>query len=112
MELVREEAARAYTETVEATTGTQVFGTPSSTVLEVLNQEAGSGVPTSIVPLHVAGFTRTGSKTHTWASHFDVSDAQRFTGASRVVASVRTTSVNRGGQAIASRGAHRRGVNR
>src|SRR6266700_6280222 len=41
MEVVRERAARAYEETLDATTGIQVFGTPTDTILEMLARAAG-----------------------------------------------------------------------
>ena len=58
MGVVRERAQRAYAETLEATTSVQVFGTPSASVLEMLRQQAGSGVPLSVNPHHLGGFTR------------------------------------------------------
>jgi hypothetical protein len=58
MGVVRERAERAYAETLEATTSIQVFGTPSENVLEMLRQQAGSGIPLSIKPHHLGGFTR------------------------------------------------------
>src|SRR5436305_1623758 len=59
MGAVRERAERAYAETLEATTSIQVFGTPSASVLEMLRQQAGSGVALSVTPYHLGGFTRT-----------------------------------------------------
>jgi hypothetical protein len=58
MEIVAERAAAAYAETVEATTSIQVFGTPSDAVLDVLRRQAGAGVPLSVKPHHLGGFTR------------------------------------------------------
>ncbi|HEY4867671.1 MAG TPA: hypothetical protein VIK45_19390 [Candidatus Dormibacteraeota bacterium] len=58
MQVIRERAARAYAETLEATTSIQVFGTPSVSILEMLRQQAGSGIPLSIKPHHLGGFTR------------------------------------------------------
>jgi biotin carboxylase len=58
MEVVAERAAAAYAETVEATTSIQVFGTPSDAVLQVLRRQAGAGVPLSVKPHHLGGFTR------------------------------------------------------
>jgi hypothetical protein len=58
MGVVRERAARAYAETLEATTSVQVYGTPSDSVLEMLRQQAGSGVALSVRPHHLGGFTR------------------------------------------------------
>jgi biotin carboxylase len=58
MGVVAERAAAAYAETVDATTSIQVFGTPSDAVLEMLRRQAGAGVPLSIKPYHLGGFTR------------------------------------------------------
>ena len=58
MEVVAERAAAAYAETVAATTSIQVFGTPSSAVLEMLERQAGSGVPLTVKSFHLGGFTR------------------------------------------------------
>jgi hypothetical protein len=58
MGVVRERAERAYAETLEATTSIQVYGTPSDSVLEMLRQQAGSGVALSVKPHHLGGFTR------------------------------------------------------
>jgi hypothetical protein len=58
MEVVAERAASAYAETVEATTSIQVFGTPSDAVVEMLRHQAGAGVPLSVKPHHLGGFTR------------------------------------------------------
>jgi hypothetical protein len=60
MEVVAERAARAYAETVDATTGIQVFGTPSNAIVEMLRRQAGAGVPLSVKPHHLGGFTRPG----------------------------------------------------
>jgi hypothetical protein len=58
MEVVAERAAAAYAETVDATTGIQVFGTPSNAVVEMLRRQAGAGVPMRVKPHHLGGFTR------------------------------------------------------
>ena len=58
MEVVAERAAAAYAETVDATTSIQVFGMPSNAVLEMLERQAGAGVPLSVKPSHLGGFTR------------------------------------------------------
>ncbi len=58
MEVVRERAERAYAETLDSTTGIQVFGTPTQAILEMLSRTAGSGVPVSVKPYHLGGFTR------------------------------------------------------
>jgi biotin carboxylase len=58
MEVVAERAAAAYAETVEATTSIQVFGMPSNAVLELLERQAGAGVPLHVKRFHLGGFTR------------------------------------------------------
>jgi hypothetical protein len=58
MGVIAERAATAYAETVETTTSIQVFGTPSTAVIELLQRQAGAGVPLSVKPLHLGGFTR------------------------------------------------------
>jgi hypothetical protein len=58
MDVIRERAERAYAETLEATTSIQVFGTPSDQILAMLRRQAGSGVPMTLRPHHLGGFTR------------------------------------------------------
>jgi hypothetical protein len=58
LEVIAERAAAAYAETVHATTSIQVFGTPSDTVLEMLERQAGGGVPLMVKSFHLGGFTR------------------------------------------------------
>jgi hypothetical protein len=58
MEVVREQAERAYERTLDSTTGIQVFGTPTAAILEMLSRTAGSGVPVTVKPHHLGGFTR------------------------------------------------------
>jgi len=58
MDIVADHARQAYAQTLEATTGIQVFGTPTENILRMLQQQAGSGIPLSINPLHLGGFTR------------------------------------------------------
>lgn len=60
MGIIAERAATAYAETVESTTSIQVFGTPSNAVVELLRRQAGAGVPLSVKPYHLGGFTRSG----------------------------------------------------
>src|SRR4029079_513792 len=60
MGVVRERAAQAYSETLAATTRIQVFGPPSDAVVETLRAQAGAGVPLSVHPEHLGGFTRIG----------------------------------------------------
>ena len=57
MDLVAEHAARAYAETLEATTSIQVYA-PSDAVLELLSRQAGAGVPLTVKRYHLGGFTR------------------------------------------------------
>jgi hypothetical protein len=58
MGVVRERAARAHEETLEATTSIYVFGTPTDTIMEMLGRAAGSGVKFTVKPHHLGGFTR------------------------------------------------------
>jgi hypothetical protein len=58
LEVIAERAASAYADTIDATTNIQVFGTPSGAVTDMLRRQAGAGVPLSIKPHHVGGFTR------------------------------------------------------
>ncbi len=58
LDIVGDRAREAYAQTLEATTGIQVFGTPTDNVLRMLSQQAGSGVPLSIYPHYLGGFTR------------------------------------------------------
>jgi hypothetical protein len=58
MEVVRERAARAYEETLDATTAIQVFGTPTPTIMEMLRRAAGTGVQYTVKLHHLGGFTR------------------------------------------------------
>jgi hypothetical protein len=58
MGVVGDRARDAYAQTLEATMGIQVFGTPTENILRLLRQQAGSGIPLSIYPHHLGGFTR------------------------------------------------------
>ena len=58
MSLIAERAASAYADTIEATTSIQVFGTAGKAVVEMLRHQAGAGVPLSVKPYHLGGFTR------------------------------------------------------
>src|SRR5260370_9542088 len=58
MDVVAERAARAYAETLEATTSIQVYGEPSEAVLEMLSRQAGAAVPMTVNRHHIGGFTR------------------------------------------------------
>ena len=58
MSVVRERAARAYEETLDATTSIQVFGEPTETILEMLRRAAGEGVQYIVKQHHLGGFIR------------------------------------------------------
>ena len=58
MEVIAERAAAAYAETLEATTSIQVFGMPSKVIFDVLERQAGVGVPITVKAAHLGGFTR------------------------------------------------------
>ena len=55
---VVERSGRSYTETLEGTTDVRIYGRPSPTILEMLGQAAGSGVPMTVLAEHLGGFTR------------------------------------------------------
>jgi hypothetical protein len=65
MEVVRERASRAYEDTLDATTGIQVFGEPTEAILEMLRRAAGGGVQYTVKQLHLGGFTRPGTRSPT-----------------------------------------------
>jgi hypothetical protein len=58
MELIAERAARAYAETIDATTNIQVFGAPDTAVADMLRRQAGAGVPLGVKPHFLGGFSR------------------------------------------------------
>jgi hypothetical protein len=62
MGVVQERAARAYEETLEATTSIHVFGTPTDGILEMLRRAAGGGVQYTVKQHHLGGFTRSDSR--------------------------------------------------
>ena len=62
MEIVLERAQEAYAETLDATVRIQVFGRPTDAILDVLRQQAGSGVEISVNDEHLGGFTRSAAK--------------------------------------------------
>ena len=55
---VVERSGRSYTETLDGTTNIRIYGAPSKAILEMPSQAAGSGVPTTVLPEHLGGFTR------------------------------------------------------
>ena len=55
---VVERSGRSYTETLEGTTSIRIYGTPSQAILDMLSKAAGSGVPMTVLPEHLGGFTR------------------------------------------------------
>ncbi len=58
MGIIGDRAQEAYAQTLEATTGIQVVGAPAGNIPRMLQQQAGSGIPLSIYPHHLGGFTR------------------------------------------------------
>lgn len=56
--VIGDRAREAYAQTLETTTRLQVFGIPTGNTLQMLDQLAGSGIPLSIYPHHLGGFTR------------------------------------------------------
>ena len=57
MGIIGDRAREAYAQTLEATTRIQVFGRPTGSILRLLEQQAGSGIPLSIYAHHLGGFT-------------------------------------------------------
>jgi hypothetical protein len=55
---VVERSGRTYTETLEGTTSIRIYGTPSKAIRDMLSQSAGAGIPTTVLPEHLGGFTR------------------------------------------------------
>ena len=58
MQVVRQHITEAYAESLDATTSMMVYGTPSDEVLNVMAQLASPGVPVTVKPQHLSGFTR------------------------------------------------------
>jgi hypothetical protein len=58
LDMIAERAAAAYAETVEATRSIQMFGVPSNAVLEMLERQAGAGVPLKVKSSHFGALTR------------------------------------------------------
>ncbi len=58
MNLIADRAAGAYADTLEATTNIQVFGAPGAAIADMLRNQAGAGVPLSVKPHFLGGFTR------------------------------------------------------
>jgi hypothetical protein len=59
MRVLAEKSDLSYKETLEGTTNIRIYGQPTEAILEMLKQAAGSGVPVTILPEHLGGFTRT-----------------------------------------------------
>ncbi len=62
LDIVRDRAAAAYAETLDATVRIQVFGRPTQAILEMLRQQAGSGVEVTVNGEHLGGFTRSAAE--------------------------------------------------
>ena len=58
MKLIAERAAGAYADTIDTTTNIQIFGEPGDAVADMLQRQAGAGVPLSLKPRFLGGFTR------------------------------------------------------
>jgi hypothetical protein len=58
LRVIGDRARAAYGDTLEGTTGIQVYGAPSDAILQLLSQQAGSGVPLRVSTHHLGGFTR------------------------------------------------------
>ena len=61
MEAVRERPPKRYEETLDATAGIEVFGSPTPRIMEMLRQAAGAGVRYRVNVHHLGGFSRMGA---------------------------------------------------
>ncbi|SMD25762.1 hypothetical protein [Kibdelosporangium aridum] len=52
------ESDLSYKDTLEGTTSIRIYGQPSEAILEMLKQQAGAGIPVTVLPEHFGGFTR------------------------------------------------------
>jgi hypothetical protein len=62
LEIVRERAQEAYAQTLDATVRIQVFGQPTQSILDTLQQQASAGVEISVNGEHLGGFTRSAAQ--------------------------------------------------
>jgi hypothetical protein len=51
-------AELTYQDTLEATTAIRIYGKPTARILSALRQSVGPDVPITVLPTHLAGFTR------------------------------------------------------
>lgn len=58
MRVLASQSHLSYKETLEGTTSIRIYGQPTDAILEMLNVAAGAGVPITILPEHLGGFTR------------------------------------------------------
>ena len=58
MRVLAERSDLSYKETLEGTTDIRIYGQPTDAILEMLQASAGAGVPITILPEHLGGFTR------------------------------------------------------
>ena len=58
MRVLAEKSDLSYKETLEGTTDIRIYGQPTEVILDMLKQAAGVGVPVTILPEHLGGFTR------------------------------------------------------
>ncbi|WP_432948822.1 hypothetical protein ACQPXM_14775 [Kribbella sp. CA-253562] len=58
LRVLAEKSDLSYQETLEGTTNIRMYGEPTPAILQMLSQAAGSGVPITVFPEHLGGFTR------------------------------------------------------
>ncbi|MFI5775519.1 hypothetical protein [Nocardia sp. NPDC051570] len=58
MRVLAERSDLSYRETLEATTRIRIYGRPTEAILAMLAEAAGAGVPVTVFPEHLGGFTR------------------------------------------------------
>jgi quinol monooxygenase YgiN len=62
--VAHEHTERAHKQFLDATTSLQIYGKPSDVLLEKTRHLAGTGVPLSVKPEHLGGFTRLPAMAH------------------------------------------------
>lgn len=58
MRVLAEQSDMSYTDTLEGVTGIRIYGRPTDAIREMLRRAAGPDVSITVLPTHLAGFTR------------------------------------------------------
>jgi hypothetical protein len=59
MRVLAERSDQTYQDNFAGVSAIRIYGRPTQTILDMLAQAAGAGVPITILPEHFGGFTRT-----------------------------------------------------